>query len=56
MICSGWRIRFDGTHMGPLTKIAAAALDGTRWLPLPVATGCAVLAVYAKDGAERLRR
>jgi hypothetical protein len=42
--------------MGSLTKIAAATLDGTRWLLLAVATGCTALAEYAKSSAERLRR
>lgn len=42
--------------MGILTKIAAAVLDGTRWLLLAVAAGCTVLAEYTKSGAERLRR
>jgi hypothetical protein len=42
--------------MGILTKIAAATLGGLNWLLLAVATGCAALAEYTKDGAERLRR
>ena len=42
--------------MGVLTKTAAATLGGIRWLLLAAATGCTVLAEYAKGGAERLRR
>ena len=42
--------------MGALTGIAVGALGGIRWLLLAVATGCAALAEYTKDGAERLRR
>ena len=42
--------------MGALTRIAAGALGGIRWVLLALASGAVWLAAEAKRAADRLRR